>query len=197
MKKTMFDFFLSLIGFAFLFPILCLLSLILLFTIGTPILFKQKRPGLYGKSFNFYKFRTMTNRKDKNGNILPDEDRLTSFGEFLRKTSFDELPSLWNVFKGDMSIVGPRPLLMEYLPLYTREQARRHEVKPGITGWAQINGRNAISWKEKFELDVWYVNNQSFWLDFKIILLTIFKVLKQKDINQSNHATMSKFQGSK
>jgi len=138
----------------------------------------------------------MTNKKDKNGNLLPDKNRLSPLGSFLRKTSIDELPSLWNVLKGDMSLVGPRPLLMEYLPLYTKEQARRHEVKPGITGWAQINGRNSISWEEKFNLDVWYVDNRSFWLDIKIILLTIFKVLKQEGISQSDHTTMPKFEGS-
>jgi len=164
---------------------------------GYPVIFKQKRPGLNGKTFNFYKFRTMTNEKDENGNLLADKDRLTSFGKFLRKTSLDELPSLWNVLKGDMSLVGPRPLLMEYLPLYSDKQMRRHEVKPGITGWAQINGRNAISWEEKFKLDIWYVDNQSFWFDIKIIFLTIWKVLKREGISHSGFATMEKFKGSK
>ena len=163
--------------------------------IGRPIFFKQKRPGLKGEPFTFYKFRTMTNCEDGNGNLLPDKDRLTSFGKLLRKTSLDELPSLWNVLKGDMSLVGPRPLLMEYLPLYSIEQMRRHEVKPGITGWAQINGRNSISWEEKFKLDVWYVENQSIWLDFKIILLTIWKVLKREGISHGSEATMPKFKG--
>ena len=193
--KISLDKIISLVSLVLLSPILCLLSLLLL-TIRTPIFFKQKRPGLHNAPFTFYKFRTMTSEKDENGNLLSDKDRITSFGKFLRKTSLDELPSLWNVLKGDMSLVGPRPLLMEYLPLYSKEQMRRHEVKPGITGWAQINGRNAISWEEKFELDVWYVDNQSFWLDIKIILLTIFKVLKQEGISQSDHTTMPKFKGS-
>ena len=193
--KISLDKIISLVSLVLLSPILCLLSLLLL-TIGTPIFFKQKRPGLHNAPFTFYKFRTMTNEKDNNGKLLPDEKRLTKFGNIFRKTSLDELPSLWNVLKGDMSLVGPRPLLMEYLPLYSKEQMRRHEVKPGITGWAQINGRNAISWEEKFELDVWYVDNQSFWLDIKIILLTIFKVLKQEGISQSDHTTMPKFEGS-
>ena len=145
-----------------LFPLMILICIGIIFTIGFPIFFKQKRPGINGIPFYFYKFRTMTNEKDNNGKLLPDEKRLTKFGNIFRKTSLDELPSLWNVLKGDMSLVGPRPLLMEYLPLYSKEQMRRHEVKPGITGWAQINGRNTISWEEKFELDVWYVDNQSF-----------------------------------
>jgi len=197
MIKTMFDFSLSLIGFILLSPILCLLVIIIFFSIGTPILFKQRRPGLNGKPFHFYKFRTMTNEKYNNGRLLSDYDRLTSFGKFLRKTSLDEFPSLWNVLKGDMSLVGPRPLLMEYLSLYSKKQMRRHEVKPGITGWAQINGRNAVSWQVKFKLDVWYVENQSFWLDVKIILLTIWKVLKREGISHGSEATMPKFKGSK
>ena len=189
----MFDFALSLIGFVLVFPLLCLLTIIILFTLGSPILFKQQRPGLFGKPFIFYKFRTMTSEKDENGNLLPDEKRLTKFGNFLRKTSLDELPSLWNVLKGNMSLVGPRPLLMEYLPLYSKEQARRHEVKPGITGWAQVNGRNAISWDEKFKLDVWYVDNQSIWLDTKILFITAWKVLKREGISQKGHVTMEKY----
>jgi len=197
MIKTMFDFALSLIGFVLVFPLLCLLTIIILFTLGSPILFKQQRPGLFGKPFIFYKFRTMTSEKDENGNLLPDEKRLTKFGNFLRKTSLDELPSLWNVLKGNMSLVGPRPLLMEYLPLYSKEQMRRHEVKPGITGWAQINGRNAISWDEKFKLDVWYVDNQSIWLDTKILFITAWKVLKREGISQKGHVTMERFRGSK
>ena len=164
---------------------------------GAPIIFKHQRPGLHGKLFTFYKFRTMINTKNSDGDLMPDKNRLTLLGLFLRKTSLDELPSLWNVLKGDMSLVGPRPLLMEYLPLYTKEQARRHEVKPGITGWAQINGRNAISWEEKFNLDILYVDNRSFWLDLKIIFLTIFKVLRQEGISQSEHTTMEKFHGTK
>ena len=193
MIKTMFDFALSLIGFVLVFPLLCLLTIIILFTLGSPILFKQQRPGLFGKPFIFYKFRTMTSEKDENGNLLPDEKRLTKFGNFLRKTSLDELPSLWNVLKGNMSLVGPRPLLMDYLPLYSKEQARRHEVKPGITGWAQVNGRNAISWDEKFKLDVWYVDNQSIWLDTKILFITAWKVLKREGISQKGHVTMEKY----
>lgn len=195
MLKWVFDFTLSLIGIIIFTPFIIIIGLWLLIVLGHPIFFKQQRPGLNGISFNFIKFRTMTSEKDENGNLLSDKDRLTPFGALLRKTSLDELPSLWNVLKGDMSLVGPRPLLMEYLPLYSKGQMRRHEVKPGITGWAQINGRNAISWKEKFILDIWYVDNQSFWLDFKIIVLTIWKVLKQEGISQKNHVTMENFKG--
>lgn len=164
--------------------------------IGSPVLFRQRRPGLNGKPFTFYKFRTMVNLHDVQGNILPDEHRLTSFGEFLRKTSLDELPELFNVVRGDMRLVGPRPLLMEYMDRYTPEQARRHEVKPGITGWAQVNGRNTLNWESKFNLDIWYINHLSFWLDLKIISLTIWKILKREGINQPGQATMEKFQGS-
>lgn len=178
-------------------PILVIIGFCIFLIIGIPILFVQERPGYKNKVFNFIKFRTMTNAIDAKGNLLPDEKRLTKFGNYLRKMSLDELPSLWNVLKGDMSLVGPRPLLIEYLPLYSEEQARRHDVRPGITGWAQINGRNAISWEEKFELDVWYVEHQSFWLDLKIIFLTIFKVLRQEGISQSEHTTMEKFHGTK
>ena len=162
---------------------------------GSPIIFKQTRPGLQGIPFTFYKFRTMSNKRDKNGNLLPDEARLTKFGRLLRKTSLDELPSLWNVLKGDMSLVGPRPLLMEYLDRYTPEQASRHKVKPGITGWAQVNGRNAITWEEKFKLDVWYVDNKSFLLDMKILSITIWKVFKGEGINQPGQATAEEFRG--
>ena len=178
-----------------LFPLMILICIGIIFTIGFPIFFKQKRPGINGIPFYFYKFRTMTNEKDNNGKLLPDEKRLTKFGNIFRKTSLDELPSLWNVLKGDMSLVGPRPLLMEYLPLYSKEQMRRHEVKPGITGWAQINGRNTISWDEKFKFDIWYVENQSLRLDIKIIILTIWKVLKREGINQKGNTTMEKFRG--
>ena len=195
--KNILDFIISLLGIILLSPFLVILGLIILFSFGSPILFYQSRPGFLGKPFCFYKFRTMTNKKDKNGNLLPDKNRLSPLGSFFRKISIDELPSLWNVLKGDMSLVGPRPLLMEYLDYYSPEQARRHEVKPGITGWAQINGRNSISWEEKFNLDVWYVDNRSFWLDLKIIFLTIFKVLKQEGISQSDHTTMEKFHGTK
>ncbi len=164
--------------------------------LGNPVLFKQIRPGFNGKSFEMFKFRTMRDAFDANGNQLPDEARLTTFGKFLRSTSIDELPELINVLKGDMSLVGPRPLLMEYLELYNQEQKRRHDVRPGITGWAQINGRNAISWKRKFELDVWYVDNHSIWLDVKILFLTFWKVLRRSDINQEGKATAEKFNGS-
>ena len=163
--------------------------------LGSPILFKQTRPGLHGKPFKMMKFRTMLDAVDAQGNPLPDEVRLTSFGKLLRSTSLDELPGLLSVLKGDMSLVGPRPLLMEYLPLYSVEQARRHEVRPGITGWAQVNGRNAISWEDKFKLDVWYVDNQSLWLDIKILFLTVWKVVHRQGISADGEATMSKFTG--
>ncbi|UOK59873.1 sugar transferase [Bacillus sp. OVS6] len=163
--------------------------------LGSPIIFKQQRPGLNGKPFNFYKFRSMTDEKDVNGQLLPDNIRLTPFGEFIRKYSLDEFPQLINVVKGDISLVGPRPLLMEYIPLYTKEQYKRHQVRPGITGWAQVNGRNAITWEEKFILDIWYVNHQSFVLDLKILYLTIFKILKSEGINQPGNVTIEKFKG--
>lgn len=177
-----------------IFPIVLTAILIRIF-LGSPILFRQSRPGLYGKVFILYKFRTMANAHDANGNFLPDEKRLTKFGCWIRRLSLDELPQLFNVLKGDLSLVGPRPLLVEYLPLYTPEQARRHEVKPGITGWAQVNGRNAISWEEKFKLDVWYVDHQSFWLDLKILWLTVCRVFQTKNINQPGHVTAEKFKG--
>jgi lipopolysaccharide/colanic/teichoic acid biosynthesis glycosyltransferase len=163
--------------------------------IGSPLFFYQTRPGLGGKPFRLIKLRTMIDSRDVHGTLLPDAGRLTRFGRFLRSTSLDELPELWNVVKGDMSLVGPRPLLMEYLPLYSPEQARRHEVRPGITGWAQINGRNAISWEEKFKLDVWYVDNQSFWLDVKILFLTILRVFQRSGISAEGEATVPKFTG--
>ena len=197
MLKWVFDFTLSLIGIIIFTPFIIIIGLWLLIVLGHPIFFKQQRPGLNGISFNFIKFRTMTNTKNSEGDLLPDKNRLTPLGSFLRKTSLDELPSLWNVLKGDMSLVGPRPLLMEYLPLYSKEQMRRHEVKPGITGWAQINGRNTISWDEKFKLDVWYVDNQSIWLDTKILFITAWKVLKREGISQKGHVTMERFRGSK
>lgn len=177
-------------------PILLLVALLVLTKLGSPIFFTQIRPGLHGKPFKMFKFRTLTEQKDGMGNYLPDADRLTSFGALLRSTSLDELPELWNVLKGDMSLVGPRPLLMEYLPLYTPEQYRRHEVRPGVTGWAQINGRNAIDWETRFQLDVYYVDHQSFWFDMKIIVLTAAKVLKREGIQQEGQATVSKFTGS-
>ncbi|MGH0599196.1 sugar transferase [Bacillus mycoides] len=165
--------------------------------LGSPIIFKQQRPGLYGKAFYLYKFRTMTDARDSKGELLADQVRLTSFGKFLRKYSLDEMPQLINVVKGNLSLVGPRPLLMEYLPLYSNEQVKRHHVKPGITGWAQVNGRNAITWEKKFALDVWYVNNQSFSLDMKILFITVIKVLKSEGINQVGHVTMEPFTGAK
>ena len=178
-------------------PIIIILSIIVARKLGKPLLFKQQRPGLHGNIFEMLKFRSMLDANDEQGQPLSDSERLTPFGSKLRNSSLDELPGLWSVLKGDMSLVGPRPLLVEYLPLYSKEQARRHEVKPGITGWAQVNGRNAISWQEKFELDVWYVNNQSFWLDIKILFLTIKKVFKQADISAVGEATMTKFTGNK
>ena len=164
--------------------------------LGSPVLFRQVRPGLNGKPFEMVKFRTMTDDRDVDGTLLPDAKRLTPFGRFLRASSLDELPELWNVLKGDMSLVGPRPLLMEYLPLYTPEQARRHEVRPGITGWAQVNGRNAISWEDKFALDVWYVDHRSLWLDLRIVWMTVRKVLVRDGISAAGEATMTRFMGS-
>ena len=165
--------------------------------LGSPVLFRQIRPGLHGKPFEMIKFRTMKDALDEQGNPLPDSERLTPFGKMLRSTSLDEMPELWNVIKGDMSVVGPRPLLMEYLPLYNKEQAKRHDVRPGMTGHAQVNGRNAISWEEKFKLDTWYVENQSIWLDFKIMLKTVQKVIAKDDISAEGEATMTRFIGSK
>lgn len=197
MLKRSLDITASLIGLMILAPVFLGAAYLVRKKLGSPILFTQIRPGLHGQPFQMMKFRTMTDAKDAQGNLLPDAERLTSFGKFLRSSSLDELPELINVLKGDMSLVGPRPLLMEYLPLYSAEQARRHEAKPGITGWAQINGRNAISWEEKFALDVWYVDNQSLWLDIKILLLTIKKVIIKEGISAEGEATMSKFTGSK
>ncbi|MCW8842933.1 MAG: sugar transferase [Rhodobacteraceae bacterium] len=176
-------------------PLLLFIALKIRSQMGAPVLFRQTRPGRDGKPFQMVKFRTMRDAVDADGTTLPDSERLTRLGQFLRSSSLDELPELWNVLKGDMSLVGPRPLLMEYLPLYSREQARRHEVRPGVTGWAQINGRNAISWEEKFALDVWYVDNRTLWLDLKIIWLTIRKVVKREGISAAGEATMSKFEG--
>lgn len=164
---------------------------------GSPVIFRQVRPGLYGKPFEMIKFRTMTDERDVQGNLLSNEERLPKFGKMLRATSLDEMPELWNVIKGDMSIVGPRPLLMDYLPLYNEEQAKRHNVRPGMTGYAQVNGRNSISWEEKFKLDTWYVENQSIWLDFKIMFQTVKKVLVKEGINQSEEVTMTRFTGNK
>jgi lipopolysaccharide/colanic/teichoic acid biosynthesis glycosyltransferase len=194
--KRLFDILAGAIGLICLIPVLAFVSLQVRRKIGSPVLFRQMRPGLHGRSFMMYKFRTMTDERDADSNLLPDEQRLTSFGNFLRNTSLDELPELFNVLKGEMSLVGPRPLLMEYLPLYSPEQARRHEVRPGITGWAQVNGRNSLNWDEKFKLDVWYVDNQSLWLDLEIIFLTIKKVLARDGISAEGEATMPRFSGS-
>jgi sugar transferase EpsL len=193
--KRAFDLIATAAGLLVLLPLLLVLAALIRIKHGAPILFRQSRPGLNGTAFELLKFRTMTDARDRNGNLLSDADRLTGLGHFLRSTSLDELPELWNVLRGDMSLVGPRPLLMEYLPLYSEEQARRHEVRPGITGWAQVNGRNAISWEEKFALDVWYVDNQSFWLDIKILWLTFWRVVKRDGISAEGEATMPKFTG--
>ena len=171
------------------------LALLVRLKLGAPVLFRQQRPGSHGKPFALYKFRTMTNARDAQGNLLPDAERLIGLGRFLRATSLDELPELFNVLRGEMSLVGPRPLLMKYLDRYTPEQMRRHEVKPGITGWAQVNGRNALTWEQKFALDVWYVDHQSLWLDLKIIAMTAWKILKREGISQPGHATMEEFKG--
>lgn len=193
--KPILDFSLALILIILFSPIILIVALLIRLKLGSPIFFIQERPGLKGKIFKIYKFRTMSDQRDSNGQLLSDELRLKGFGKFIRKSSLDELPQLFNVLKGEMSFVGPRPLLVEYLKLYNKEQAKRHEVKPGITGWAQVNGRNAISWEEKFKLDVYYVKHISFWLDLKILYLTFFKVLKRKDINSNTNVTMEKFKG--
>lgn len=193
--KRFFDLLLTVPALILFSPVLAALSLLVRVKLGTPIFFRQLRPGLYGKPFTMVKFRTMTDARDGDGALLPDADRLTSFGKFLRSTSLDELPELWNVVSGDMSVVGPRPLMMQYMDRYTPEQARRHCIRPGITGWAQVNGRNAITWEEKFTLDTWYVDNFSLWLDLKIIILTVWKLFKRDGISQSGHATMPEFMG--
>ncbi|HHT7240232.1 MULTISPECIES: sugar transferase [Bacillus] len=193
--KRFFDVFISLTLLLCSSLIILLVACIVRVKLGSPILFKQQRPGVHGQPFYLYKFRTMTDARDSNNELLSDHARLTKFGEFLRKYSLDELPQLVNVLKGQLSLVGPRPLLMEYLPLYSKEQSKRHNVRPGITGWAQINGRNSISWDEKFKLDVWYVENQSFLLDLKILYLTFSKVLKSEGITNDNHVTMPVFKG--
>jgi lipopolysaccharide/colanic/teichoic acid biosynthesis glycosyltransferase len=176
-------------------PLMIFITALVRFSMGSPVLFKQIRPGLNGRPFNIYKFRTMHDGKDENGHVLSDKERLTRVGRILRSTSLDELPELLNVIKGDMSIVGPRPLLMQYLERYTLEQARRHRVKPGLTGWAQVNGRNAITWEEKFKYDVWYVDHHTLWLDLKILAMTVLKVLKREGISQEGQATMQEFMG--
>ena len=194
--KRIFDLTFTILGVVILAPVLVALAVGVRIGLGVPILFRQVRPGLRGRPFEILKFRTMTDARDAEGRLLPDAERLTRFGRFLRATSLDELPELVNVLKGEMGLVGPRPLLMQYLDRYTPEQARRHEVRPGITGWAQVNGRNAITWEEKFKLDVWYVDNQSLWLDLKIIVMTIWKSIRREGISQSGHATMEEFKGS-
>jgi len=194
--KRLFDFLISLLALCLLLPVILVVAVLIHFKLGSPILFTQNRPGLNGQVFKMMKFRTMLDGTDINGNLLPDDQRMTKFGSFLRSASLDELPGLLNVLSGDMSLVGPRPLLVEYLPLYNKEQATRHNVRPGITGWAQVNGRNAISWDDKFKFDVWYVNNQSFWLDFKILLLTVKKVFVREGISADGHVTIEKFKGS-
>jgi len=196
MMKRFFDIGASALGLVLLSPVIAVLAWQIRKKLGSPVLFRQTRPGLHGKPFQMIKFRTMRDAIGPDGQPLPDAERMTPFGGFLRSASLDELPELWNVLKGDMSLVGPRPLLMEYLPLYSPEQARRHEVRPGVTGWAQINGRNALSWEEKFRLDVWYVDNQSFWLDLKILALTVKKVFVREGISAAGEATMAKFTGS-
>lgn len=194
--KRLFDFTVSLILFVGLSPIFLMIALLVRMKLGSPIIFKQQRPGLDGKPFCLYKLRTMTDEKDEKGQLQPDFVRLTSFGRFLRKYSLDEYPQLWNVLKGDLSLVGPRPLLIEYMPLYTKEQLMRHNVRPGITGWAQVNGRNALSWEDKFKLDIWYVNNHSFLLDLRILFLTAYKVITSDGINQPGNVTVDSFKGS-
>ena len=195
MIKRLFDLIVASFALVLLSPALALIALLVRINLGSPVLFHQTRPGLHGKIFKIFKFRTMLEVANSNDNQLTDEDRLTGFGKFLRATSLDEQPELWNVIKGEMSLVGPRPLLMEYLPLYSKEQFHRHDVRPGITGWAQINGRNSISWEEKFNLDIWYVNNQSFWLDIEILFLTIKKVFFREGISAEGALTMPLFTG--
>ena len=195
MLKRLFDIAVSATGLIISAPITLTAAVVIAKKLGKPVLFRQVRPGQDGKPFEIYKFRTMSDERDENGELLPDEQRMTPVGTFIRKSSIDELPQLINVLKGDISLVGPRPLLMEYLPLYNDEQKKRHNVKPGITGWAQVNGRNAISWDQKFKLDVWYAENQSFKLDMYIIYKTVINILQRKDINAPNHVTAEKFKG--
>ena len=195
--KRILDLLLTIPGFILLSPVMLMVALLVRLKFGSSVLYRQQRPGLHGKPFTLLKFRTMTDYRDEHGNLFPDSDRLTTLGHFLRSISLDELPELINVVKGEMSLVGPRPLLMQYLDRYKPEQARRHEVKPGITGWAQVNGRNAITWEQKFEHDVWYVDHLSFWLDLKIIAFTIWGILKREGINQPGQATMEEFMGAK
>lgn len=193
--KALADRFVAMLALLLLLPLHVLIALLVLWRLGDPILFNQQRPGYRGRSFFLMKFRTMTNARDASGSLLPDAQRLTPLGRWLRATSIDELPALINILRGEMSFIGPRPLLMQYLPLYSPEQARRHDVKPGFSGWAQINGRNALSWEEKFRLDVWYVEHQSFWLDLRIFLFTIWKVIRREGISAAGEATMAPFTG--
>ncbi|WP_051303884.1 sugar transferase [Calidithermus chliarophilus] len=195
--KRVFDLIGAGLAIVLLSPLIAIVAYLVRRNLGSPIFFTQMRPGLGGKPFVMYKFRTMSDARDSEGQLLPDDRRLTQFGQFLRSTSLDELPELWNVIKGEMSLVGPRPLLMKYLELYTPEQARRHEVKPGITGWAQVNGRNALTWEEKFKLDVWYVDNWTLTLDLRILWLTLLKVVRRDGISAAGHATMPEFRGSR
>jgi lipopolysaccharide/colanic/teichoic acid biosynthesis glycosyltransferase len=194
--KRMLDVMLAMCTLILALPLFAVIVPLIILFLGTPVLFQQQRPGLHGQPFNIFKFRTMTNALNSQGGLRTDAERLTRFGRWLRSTSLDELPELWNIIKGDMSFVGPRPLLMEYLPLYSAEQARRHEVRPGLTGWAQVNGRNALDWETRLAMDVWYVDNQSFWLDMKILFMTVAAVFRAKGISQPGRATMDKFRGS-
>ena len=194
--KRLFDLVSASVALVLLSPLILVLSLLIRWRLGSPVLFRQTRPGLNGQPFTMLKFRTMTDRRDSNGRLLPDAERLTPFGAFLRSASLDELPGLWNVLRGEMSLVGPRPLLMAYLDLYTPEQARRHEVQPGLTGWAQVNGRNALSWEERFKLDIWYVDNRSLALDMRILWMTVWKVFRREGISAPGEATMAEFTGS-
>ncbi len=197
MSKRLLDIAASLVGLILLAPMLVAIALLVRFNLGRPVLFRQERPGLHGRLFTLYKFRTMGEGHDAEGRALPDAQRLSGFGRFLRASSLDELPELWNVLKGDMSLVGPRPLLPEYLPLYTAEQARRHEVLPGLTGWAQVMGRNALGWEERLAMDVWYVDHRSLWLDLRILWMTLGAVCSGRGINRDGHATMPKFTGTR
>jgi sugar transferase EpsL len=196
LTKRLFDLILTSLSLIVTLPLMLIIALLVWIFLGSPVLFRQQRPGYKGKPFLTYKFRTMTNRTGPDGKLLPDAERLTSFGSFLRSTSLDDIPQVFNVLRGEMSLVGPRPLLMQYLKRYTPEQMRRHDVLPGITGWAQINGRNALDWEDKFRLDVWYVDHWSFWLDLKILFMTPWKVFKREGINQPGHATVEEFKGS-
>ena len=197
LSKRLFDLLVSAIGLVVLSPLLLIVALLVVAFHGRPLLFRQVRPGYRGKPFAIYKFRTMTNRIGPDDRLLPDAERLTDLGRFLRSTSLDDLPQLWNILRGEMSLVGPRPLLLQYLERYTPEQMRRHDVLPGVTGWAQVNGRNCLNWEEKFRLDVWYVDHWSFGLDLKILFLTVWKVIKREGISQPGHATMEEFMGKK